>query len=91
MISATKSTIFLSSCFGYSGGNSFGLLWSPEVDRVTFTSTIVALQCGPESGADLGSLSGLFRWIFLGPHNHFTGSQLVWKSAGGGFRQAGIP
>ena len=61
MISATKSTIFSGSCFSYSGGNSFGLLWSLEVDRVTSTSTIVALQCGPESGADLGSLSGLFR------------------------------
>ena len=40
VISATKSTIFSSSCFGYSGGSSFGLLWSLEVDRVTSTSTI---------------------------------------------------
>lgn len=61
MISATKSTVFSSSCFGYSGGSAFGVLWSLEVDRVTSTPTVVALQCGPESGADLGSLSGLFR------------------------------
>lgn len=60
MISATKCpTIFSSSCFGYGGGTSFCLLWSLEVDRVTSIPTTAALQCGPDSGADLGSLSGL--------------------------------
>ena len=59
MISATKCpTIFSSSCFGYGGGSSFCLLWSLEVDRVTSVPTTAALQCGPASGADLGSLSG---------------------------------